>query len=140
MYTLKQLALITGLTERTLRNYLRSGLLTGEKRDGKWYFSDSDITDFFNCRIVKTAVAARKNSHVYDFMGATHKNRDSACIILDLPTKKSAEISRFFCSAVNKRTQISMTFDSCKGQNRVIIVASPETVADVLNEYHAEFK
>lgn len=40
MYTLKQLALITGLTERTLRNYLRSELLTGEKRDGKWYFSD----------------------------------------------------------------------------------------------------
>ncbi|MBQ9162413.1 MAG: helix-turn-helix domain-containing protein [Clostridia bacterium] len=140
MYTLKQLALITGLTERTLRNYLKSGLLTGEKKDGKWYFSDNDVIDFFNHRIVKTAVAARKNSHVHDFMGATHKSRDTACIILDLPTKKSAEISRFFCSAVNKRTEISMTFEAHKGQNRVIIIASPETVADVLNEYHAEFK
>ena len=37
-YTLNDLALMTGLTTRTLRNYLVQGFLHGEKRDRLLYF------------------------------------------------------------------------------------------------------
>lgn len=38
-YSLHDLAEFTGLTERTLRNYLNQGLLHGEKPDGAWRFT-----------------------------------------------------------------------------------------------------
>ena len=34
MYTLNDLALMTGFTTRTLRNYLTQGLLKGKKENG----------------------------------------------------------------------------------------------------------
>ena len=56
MYNLKQLVMMTGLTERTLRNYLRLGILTGEKVDGIWQFTKEQVTAFYEKRIVKSAM------------------------------------------------------------------------------------
>lgn len=40
MYTIKDLSMISGLTDRTLRTYLKMGVLVGEKADGSWRFSE----------------------------------------------------------------------------------------------------
>ena len=42
-YTIEDMAVFTGLTDRTLRNYLNEGRLTGEKVDGAWRFSPEDL-------------------------------------------------------------------------------------------------
>lgn len=47
-YTLNDLALMTGLTTRTLRNYLVQGFLRGEKTNGVWQFADADLDRFFS--------------------------------------------------------------------------------------------
>lgn len=38
-YTISEIAKMSGLTTRTIRNYLADGQVHGEKRDGKWEFS-----------------------------------------------------------------------------------------------------
>lgn len=35
-YTINDIATMTGLTTRTVRNYMKLGLLEGEKVDGVW--------------------------------------------------------------------------------------------------------
>ncbi len=43
-YTLNELATITGLTTRTLRNHLKSNILNGEKIDGIWQFTEEELS------------------------------------------------------------------------------------------------
>ena len=45
-YTLKDLSMICGLTDRTLRNYLKLGILTGEKQAGTWCFTEEHLDAF----------------------------------------------------------------------------------------------
>lgn len=47
-YTLNELAMITGLTTRTLRNYLKMNILNGEKIDGIWTFTEEDLNFTFS--------------------------------------------------------------------------------------------
>ena len=42
-YTIEDLAAFTGLTDRTLRSYLKDGRLTGKKEDGAWRFTPEDL-------------------------------------------------------------------------------------------------
>lgn len=42
-YTLNEVAMMTGLTTRTLRNYLKMNVLKGEKLDGIWNFTEEEI-------------------------------------------------------------------------------------------------
>ena len=56
MYSLNELATMTGLITRTLRTYLKTGLLTGEKTDGVWRFSEEDCERFFSHPSVKPAL------------------------------------------------------------------------------------
>ena len=44
MYTLKDLAKILNLTERTMHNYIKSGKLKGQKIGGKWQISETNLT------------------------------------------------------------------------------------------------
>ncbi len=37
-YTINHIALMTNLTSRTIRNYMKSGLLEGELMNGVWHF------------------------------------------------------------------------------------------------------
>lgn len=50
MYTVEDVAKLTGLTTRTIRNYLKDGKLKGKKVGSKWRFSEANvsalITDF----------------------------------------------------------------------------------------------
>ena len=47
MYSIKDLTKISGFTDRTLRNYLKLGVLIGEKKDGQWYFNEEQIARSF---------------------------------------------------------------------------------------------
>ena len=52
-YTLDDIAMMTGFSTRTLRNYLNQGILKGEKTDGKWQFTAEEIDRFFAEPFVK---------------------------------------------------------------------------------------
>ena len=83
-YNIKELAMMTDLTTRTLRNYLRSGLLNGDKIDGMWQFTAENISDFISNPIVKPSIQAKNKAIVFDFLADDHKKEDSICTILDL--------------------------------------------------------
>lgn len=72
-YTLSQLALITGLTERTLRNYIISGILEGEKINGKWHFTSEQVDRFICHPSVRPSIVAKQNALIYDFLLKTRK-------------------------------------------------------------------
>ena len=42
-YLIRHLVLLTGLTDRTIRKYISSGILQGEKIDGLWHFTPEQV-------------------------------------------------------------------------------------------------
>ena len=67
-YTIPDIAQMTGLNERTIRNYLSNGQLQGEKVDGAWRFTAEQFSDFLAQDMVRSSVQAKANAIVYDFL------------------------------------------------------------------------
>lgn len=58
-YTLGHLSQITGLTDRTLRSYLKNGILEGEKINGIWHFSEEQLDAFFRHPAVRPSIQSK---------------------------------------------------------------------------------
>ncbi|MBE6575328.1 MAG: MerR family transcriptional regulator [Ruminococcaceae bacterium] len=140
MYKLTDIALITGLTERTLRSYLKKGLLKGEKKDGVWFFDEEAVKDFLSAQPVRAAMKANRNALFLDFLHGAGRSKNAACVVLHLPEDNSADVAEFFCRAVNERKGLEMRFDTMRRLNRVILTGDVETVSEILVEYRAEKK
>ena len=65
--TLAQLAAISMLTERTLRSYLKRGLLAGEKTPGGWRFTAGQL-----CAVLDLPVAAAELCRTVAALAAEH--------------------------------------------------------------------
>ena len=138
-YNLNDVAMITGLTTRTLRNYLKLDLLKGEKIDGNWSFTDEELEAFISNPPVKQAIKAKRNAVVYDFLSEPFKKGNRICTIMDLPVSdaEALEISRFFCSLVNKNgSDITFNYNQEKGFARFIISGSEDQVVDFMKAYY----
>lgn len=138
MYKLTDVALITGLTERTLRSYLNKGLLKGEKKDGVWFFGEEDVKEFLSAEPIRAAMKSNRNAIFLDFLNGAGRSKDAACVVLHLPEENSAHVAEFFCQAVNERKGLEMRFDTMRGLNRVILTGDVETVSEILCEYRAK--
>ena len=98
-YNLNEIALMTGFSTRTLRNYLNQGLLKGEKVDGAWQFTSEELDRFFAEPFVREGLRIKRNGIVFDFLADRSKNTKKTCVILDIPVslKESKTLSAFFC-------------------------------------------
>ena len=138
-YNLNEVATITGLTTRTLRNYLRLNLLKGEKIDGNWSFTEEELDEFMSNPAVKQAIAAKRNAVVYDFLSDPFKKGNRICTIMDLPVsdEEAMEISAFFCGLINKNGHdINFKFNMEKGFARFILSGSEDTVTELMKAYY----
>lgn len=139
MYSINDIAEMTGLTDRTLRNYLNAGFLQGEKIDGKWQFMPEQFTAFLRHEAVKPALEAKRNSAVFDFLADAKKPADAACVMLDWAGADPGPLSDFFCEAVNAREGLQMSLYSLDGHTRVILTGPQAAVLEVMVEYRAQF-
>lgn len=139
-YTLAHLTLFTGLTDRTLRNYIRTGVLEGEKINGLWHFSLEQTEAFLRHPMVHPSIQAKQNSVIYDFLLADRKKEPSMCMILDLPGEDREEISEFFCQEISHDPSLSnfhFAFDAVPSVPRVIMTGVPEQLLSLVQRFYA---
>ena len=82
-YSINDVAMMTGLSTRTIRNYIKMNLLDGEKVDGVWQFTEENFQSFVENPNVKPSIHAKSNAIVYDFMLDNHKKENEICMIVD---------------------------------------------------------
>ena len=63
-YCIKHLTLFTGLTDRTIRNYIADGTLKGEKINGVWHFTPEAVEEFIQNPSVRLSIQAKNKSLV----------------------------------------------------------------------------
>ena len=139
-YSINELAMITSLTTRTLRNHLRQGTLNGEKVDGAWRFTPEDMDAFMAQPSVRGSIQANHNAVVFDFLADTAKRQNRACVVLDyaVDTVEAARITKFYCDQVNAAHDVQLRISQRRGVTRVILSGGEDTVAGIMKSYYQE--
>lgn len=138
-YVLGHLVQFTGLTDRTLRNYLASGILEGEKIEGIWHFTPEQVERFVRHPAVRPSILAKNNALVYDFLLDAHKTSQETCVILDVPGGDKEALAQLFCYRINNGDfrNIRFSYDGVLTDvPRVILKGNAEEVLRLLNAYH----
>lgn len=68
LYTVEDIANMTSLTSRTIRNYLKDGSLQGKKIGGQWRFTIEDIKRLFDNSSFSKEITDNKKQEVLDFI------------------------------------------------------------------------
>lgn len=139
-YLISHLVLATGLSDRTIRNYISSGILQGEKINGLWHFTPEQVESFICHPAVRPSILAKQHSAVYDFLLDKKKNACETCVIMDLPGKNKKEIAEFFCYRISSDDyqNVHFSFDGVSSVPRIILKGNTTEVLQLVNGYAQE--
>ena len=138
IYNLNQLALMTGLFTRTLRNDLATGILEGEKEDGMWMFTAEQFHSYVQNPIVRQRLDTKQNAVVFDFLADTAKTTNQMCVTLDLPVsdEEMVEIQSFFCEEMSQAHHAKFVCRKIRGLVRVTLAGSEDDISRMLLKYY----
>lgn len=145
LYTVNEIAKMTGLTARTIRNYIKDGRLNGKKIGVQWRFTKEDINELFKDQDVTESVEKAKNQLVIDYMNAKEVENISSCTIVEYPCSKIEEVQSLcnkLLDMVNEDNKIKSIkfsyqyFEEYK-KARFIIIGEIEWVQRLLNTIRA---
>ena len=140
-YTIGHIVQFTGLSDRTIRNYISMGILQGEKINSVWHFNAEQIDAFISHPSVRPSILAKNNAIVYDFLLDDKKKNHEICVILDFPNGDRRIISEFFCYSINNGNyqNVRFSFDApFKRYPRVILKGNTNDVLQLVNKYYSE--
>lgn len=140
-YLINHLVLITGLTDRTIRNYISNGILHGEKINGLWHFTPEEVESFIAHPAVRPSILAKHHSAVYDFLLENKKERCETCMVVDIPGREKAEIAEYFCYRISKEgfEKVQFSFDGVTNVPRIILTGNTADVLRLVNGYFQEY-
>jgi len=113
LYTVEDIAKMTGLTTRTIRNYLKDGSLEGTKIGGQWRFTMKDVKKLFNKGNVAKDMQDHQREQVLDFIDGVNTDMNGQlqiCTIADYycDTKKAAkEMSDKLMTIINTNVDVT---------------------------------
>ena len=94
-FSLKQVSQMTALTERTLHNYMKRGLLHGDKTLTGWQFSFEQISQFMDEPFVTAAIQSKHQSMVEDFLHKKIPTAGNVCLVYDIEPITPDKYQRF---------------------------------------------
>jgi excisionase family DNA binding protein len=86
LYTVEDIAKMTGFTSRTIRNYLKDGSLQGSKIGGQWRFKMENIKRLFDNSKFLNDINSHKKQQVLDFIDGVNtdiQGEIQVCTIID---------------------------------------------------------
>ena len=140
-YVINHLVMFTGLSDRTIRNYIASGILQGEKINGLWHFTPEQVEEFVRHPAVRPSILAKNNGLVYVFLLDTKKTGQEMCVILDTPCADKKTVAEYFCYSINSGGyhNIQFSFDGVMETSRVILKGDAAEVLRLVNEYNSKY-
>lgn len=98
LYTLKEVANMTKLTDRTLRNYLANETLQGIKIGGQWRFRKEDIDKLFKSCTYYNKRKDITEKTINDFIEGkiNFSSSKNACIIIDIKDYNKEQLQTLY--------------------------------------------
>lgn len=143
-YNINNVAMMTGFTTRTIRNYIKMGLLNGNKENGIWQFTAENLEEFFTNPNITAALNSKRNAQVFDFLADDKKQVNSVCVILDLHVDQEVaeKTIHFFCDEMcsDSTSNVKMASYREGGQTRIILSGVEEVITNIMKKYDSTLK
>mgnify|MGYP003291945054 CR=1 FL=1 len=141
MYSINDVAEMTGFTTRSLRNFIQMGFLDGEKIDGVWQFTAEEYEKFISNPNVSAGLKSKENMVVFDYLSDSEKENNRACVILDLKVhtvEEMTEISDYFCGAVSnvESGRFELKISKRKDYVRIILTGAEDLVSGIMKGWY----
>lgn len=132
-YSIEEVSMMSGLTTRTIRNYLKDGLVYATKEDGKWVFTLNEFTEMLSSSYVSAAIKAKNKAPIFDFLADEKKKNDSVCIVIDriLGEEETVPFISKVCSLQPEAGNVEMRLEK-KDDNIRIVLTGPESVVKAI--------
>lgn len=138
-FNIDQLAMMTGFTTRSLRNFIKDGFLQGDKSSGAWRFTEDQIKAFVDHPSISPTITSKKTSSVIEFINSKPKDCNRACVILDVKEKDAAAATEFFMSRLSsfevEGESFTFSSDRIGKDSRYILRGSEKDVFAIIMEY-----
>lgn len=141
-YTVAEVASITGLTQRTIRNYIKDNTLHGQKVGVQWRFTEEDIKRLFKETDKSLQLFTVENNAAAEFILDTEKIDIATCMILDIPDldlKQIRKMNQYMKQLkadrnVSKKIKIEYAAIKEEGFYRIICSGSVEEVSKIMEQ------
>jgi len=136
LYTVADVAELTGLTSRTIRNYLKDGTLRGKKIGVQWRFTEEDINRLFSEVDAAGMKILKPEDVISEFLKQTERGQAECCVVWDIPFSDEKEIDKV-CSEARQMMaeEEDMVFAwELMSKQQVLRVAASGT-ADKIEEF-----
>ena len=146
LFTVEDIANMTSMTTRTIRNYLKEGILKGRKIGGQWRFTEEDIKNLMDNGTYGEEFKSKIRQDLLDFIDGVNTFADNigeiqACSIIDLYQEEEVvkpKIDKLmeFINSHNETQGNWMSFHWERIENeakqRVVIYARPQYLIEAL--------
>ncbi len=128
------LSMITSLTPRTLRNYIKLGLLHGKLIKGKWQFTEENIKSFFKEKFVESEMIIKSKGLVFDYLNVVHPNESCFVTYLERSPQVYKKIQTIL-KIVNQVEDIRFYYfnPSSKDYGRLCVIAHPSIIKNIIS-------
>ncbi len=134
-YTVKEIAEFTGLTTRTIRNYIKTGKLSGKKIARQWRFTDEDVSNLKQV-VNKRSKFEKMQLYFLNNLNECNLYIPHSCCICCYPSKPIKEINRIRSEIKNKMKNCHSDFSPDffyhynynKKQSEFILIGANEQV------------
>lgn len=112
LYTVDEVAQMTRLTSRTIRNYIKSGLLRGKKVGGQWRFSQIDIENLMSISTAAAKMSSANRRDVLNFIDRTEPHTAQVCAVADLQLSQGAaeKLAQKICKIASQTEEENLRF------------------------------
>lgn len=137
-YTLKEVMEMTQVSERTLRRYLKDGLLKGFKVGGTWRFTKQQLQAFFDDKQHHNEIARQASEDVKKFLRHSYEQNDSdqGCAIFDFnnPSEETLnQIRHVVMTETKKHKGFKMKLHPEGDYIRVVLIGGFDFICDMSN-------
>ncbi|GEM_PF-83967 len=150
LYTVEDVAKMTMLTTRTIRNYLKEGLLSGRKVGGQWRFTRKDIEALFENSSVEIDIKNSRRQEVMDFLDGVNTDMDGdiqICTIADYycedienSKRLSDKMSNLISDIKNvQRNRLYYEYIEKESKARYTVFGAPAFVSKILSVMEEEW-
>jgi len=144
LYTVEDIAKMTGFTSRTIRNYLKDGSLQGRKIGGQWRFTMENIKRLFGNGRVLSDLRSKNRRQLLNFINGVKtgmRGKSQVCTILDhycANQKEGKKIYEKLVTVINSRrdgsapAEFYYEFKEKENKARFILFGEPAYIVQTL--------
>ena len=136
LYSISDIAKMTKLTDRTIRNYLAKGNLKGKKIGGQWRFTKNDIYALFNNDKFEDDMKQKTLQNIVSYFESTsyQDNNNTACCVFTISFKNKENKIMFYkkMKEIENKNSIKNKISFIDNHNvKLVIEADIETINKV---------